>query len=128
MTHQLTSEMQQVVKLAVQEAAETAFCDHEARGMAASALQANASHEKLCVERAKVIDASLSALNSKMDAIGKYQVGQLLAVIAFLVAALGFLVSPFFSPHNRGVSQALTAVRLSPVIHYKSDGFWLLNH
>jgi hypothetical protein len=73
--------------------------DHDARGMAVTALQAIQSHERLCIERAKNADLQRDRMEAKLDRLFSAQERQLYIVIMFLVAALGFFLVPFFRLH-----------------------------
>ena len=74
--------------------------DHEARGMAVSALQAIQSHERLCLERAKNSEQQRNRMEAKIDQITSSQDRQLYAVIGLLVAALAFFLIPYFRLHT----------------------------
>lgn len=74
--------------------------DHEARGLAITALQAIQSHERLCIERAKNADLQRDRIEAKLNRIFAAQDRQLYAVIGLLLAALAFFLVPYFQVHS----------------------------
>ncbi len=106
----LTPEMREVVKLVAHEIADRTIADHEARGLANSALQAIQSHERLCLERAKVADSQRDRVEAKLHEIADGQRKQMLAVIGILVAALAFFLVPYF---QRSIPSQIAPARVS---------------
>ncbi len=103
----LTQEMHTVIKLAVLEAVDALNrepdVDQDARNMASAALQAIASHERVCEERDKNATIQRDRVEAKVDANAIAMLGMqrqfLTGVIVLLLGMLGFLLGQYYITH-----------------------------
>lgn len=103
----LTQEMHNVIKLAVREAMDAIdrepVVDQDARNMASAALQAIASHERVCEERDKNATIQRTRVEGKVDdnakAMAQMQKQCMAGVIVILISMLGFLLGQYYITH-----------------------------
>ncbi len=95
----MDTEIREIIRILMAEAVAHGVPDYEARGLASNALQVIASHERICLERAKNADEQRRRIEEMVEKIIELQHRQVYAVIAILVAAVAFFLVPYFQHH-----------------------------
>lgn len=92
----MVEDVHEAARLIMLELARYQAPDYEARALANQALQIIASHERLCLERARGAESQRERMEGMIKSLISWQQKETLAIIATLLSSLAFFLAQYF--------------------------------